>query len=69
MQINQGTSAFAFSVVGPEAPVGGEGGGVGALPLADKWEDGAEKPASEVPPALSGLLFLLLLLLLRPLLG
>ena len=63
-----GTSAFPFSVVGPEAPVGGEGGGEGALPLADKWEDGAEEPASEVPPALSGLL-LFLLLLLRPLLG
>ena len=30
-----GTSAFPFSVVGPGAPVGGEGGGIGALPLAD----------------------------------
>ena len=30
-----GASAFPFSVVGPEAPVGGEGGGVGALPLTD----------------------------------
>ena len=70
-----GASAFPFSVVGPGAPVGGEGGGVGALPLADAWEDGAEEPASvgatesEVPP-LSGLILLLfLLLLLQPLLG
>ena len=62
-----GASAFPFSVVGPGAPVGGEGGGtcIGALPLADAWEDGAEEPASEVPPALFGLLLLLLL----PLLG
>lgn len=60
-----GAYAFPFSVVGPGAPVGGEGGGVGALPLADVWEDGAEEPASEVPPGL----ILLLLLLLRPLLG
>ena len=30
-----GASAFPFSVVGPGAPLGGEGGGVGALPLAD----------------------------------
>ena len=35
------------------APVGGEGGGVGALPLPNAWEDGAEEPVSEVPPALS----------------
>ena len=60
-----GASAFPFSVVGPGAPVGG---GIGALPLADAWEDGAEEPASEVPPALFGLLLLLLFLLL-PLLG
>ena len=62
-----GASVFPFSVVGQGAPVGGEGGGVGALPLANAWEDGAEEPASEVPPALSGLI--LLLLLLQPLLG
>ena len=63
-------SAFAFplSVVGPGAPVGGKSGGVGTPLLADMWEDGAEEPASEVPPALSGLLLLLLVLLLRPLL-
>ena len=60
-----GASAFPLSVVGPEAPVGGEGGGIGAFPLADVREDGAEAPVSKVPPALSGLL----LLLLRPLLG
>ena len=69
MQINQisrGASAFPLSVVGPETPVGGD---VGALPLADAREDGAEEPASEVPPALSGLTLLLLLLLLWPLLG
>ena len=64
-----GASVFPFSVVGPGAPVGGEGGGVGALPLANAWEDGAEERASEVPPALSGLILLHLLLLLRPLLG
>ena len=63
----EGASAFPLSVVGPGAPVGGD---VGALPLADAWEDGAEESASEVPPALSDLiLLLLLLLLLRPLLG
>jgi hypothetical protein len=53
VQINQigagrgsGASAFPLSVAGPGALVGG---GVGALPLADAWEDGAEEPASEVP--------------------
>ena len=69
-----GASAFPLTVVGPGAPVGGEG--VGALPLVEAWEDGAEEPASvgatesEVPPSLSGLILLfLLLLLLQPLLG
>ena len=57
-------------MVGTGTPVGGEGG-VGPLPLAKAWEDGAEKPASvgatesEVPP----LFGLILLLPLRPLLG
>ena len=41
----------------------GRVGGVGALPLADAWEDGAEEPASvgatesEVPPPLPPPLF------------
>ena len=67
-----GASVFPLTVVRPGAPVGGESWGVGALPLADAWEDG---PASvgatepEVPPPLSGLILLLFLLLLRPLLG
>ena len=61
--------AFPLSVIGPGAPTGGESGGVGTLLLADAWEDGAEEPASEVPPSLSGLILLLLLLLLWPLLG
>ena len=60
------------SWIGPGTLEGGEGGGIGPLPLAEAWEDGADEPASfgvtesEVPP-LSGLLLLLLLLL--PLLG
>jgi hypothetical protein len=64
-----GASAFPLAVVGPGAPVGGESGGVGALLLADAWEDGAEEPASEVPPALCSLILLLFFLLLWPLLG
>ena len=41
---------------------GGEGGGVGiVLPLADLWENEAEESASQVPPALSGVILLLLL--------
>ena len=70
-----GASVFPLTVVGPGAPVGGESWGVGALPLADAWEDGIEEPASvgatepEAPPPLSGLILLLFLLLLRPLLG
>ena len=43
---------------------GGEGGGGGVgivLPLADLWENEAEESASQVPPALSGLILLLLL--------
>ena len=63
-----GASAFPLTVVGPGAPVGVESWSVGALLLADAWEDGVEEPASvgatesEVPD-------LLLLLFLRPLLG
>ena len=70
-----GMSAYPLTVDGPGAPVGGESWGVGALPSADTWEDGAEEPASVgatesvMPPALSGLFLLLLLLRLRPLLG
>ena len=60
-----GASAFPLTVVGPG---GGESWGVGALPLADAWEDGAEELACTESDALSGL-FLLLLLLLLPLLG
>ena len=50
------TCTLALAVLGPGAPTGGEGGGVGALPLADALEDGVEEPAyvgateSEVPP-------------------
>ena len=68
------TCMLALAVLGPGAPTGGEGGGVGAFPLADALEDdGVEEPASvgatesEVPPR-SGLV-LLFLLLLQPLLG
>ena len=80
MQINQigrgpgaSTCTLVLAVLGPGAPTGGEGGGIGALPLADALEDGVEEPASvgatesEVPPR-SGLV-LLFLLLLQPLLG
>ena len=67
-----GASTF---LVGPGAPVGGESGGVGALLLADAWEDGAEEPVSvgatdlEVPYALSDIVLLHCLLFLRSLLG
>ena len=67
-----GASTFPLGVDGPGAPVGGESWGVGALPPADTWEDGAASVGtteSEKPPALSGLFLLLLLLRLRPLLG
>ena len=37
-----GASTFPLAVLGPGAQVGGEGGGVGALPLDDAWEDGVE---------------------------
>ena len=63
-----GASELSLTVVGPGTLEGGEGGGIGPLPLAEAWEDGADEPVSvgatesEVPP-LSGLL------LLRPLLG
>ena len=69
-----GAAAFPLAVDGPGTPVGGKSWGVGALPPADTWEDGAEEPASVgtteigVPLALSGLV-LLFLLRLWPLLG
>ena len=42
MAIRLAASAFPLTVVGPGAPIGGESCGVGALPLADAWKDGAE---------------------------
>ena len=69
------TCTLALAVLGPGAPTGGEGGGVGALPLADALEDGVEEPASvgatesKVPPRSGLVLLLILLLLLQPLLG
>ena len=70
IRFSVGTAVFSLAVDRPGAPVGGESCNVGAaLPPADAWEDGSEKPASTefgVPPVL----FLLLLLLsFWPLLG
>ena len=68
-----GASVFLLNSGWPRSTsrvrVGGEGGSVGAFPLAEAWEE--EPPSvrateSEVPPTLSGLI---LLLLLQPLLG
>ena len=53
-----GASTFPLALDGPGAPVGGESWGVGALPPADTWEDGAGSVGateSDKPPALSGL--------------
>lgn len=55
----QGEHVYSLSVIGPGASVGGKSGVYGTLLLVDAWEDGAEEPASEVPPAPSGLILLL----------
>ena len=59
IRFSAGAAAFSLAVDGPGAPVGVESWGVGAaLPPANAWEDGTEKPASVgttefgVPPAL-----------------
>ena len=64
-------AAFSFAVDGPGAPVEVESWSVGTLLLADAWEDRVEEPASvgAIEPEVPDVLFLLLLLLLRPLLG
>lgn len=69
IRFSVGAAAFSFAVDGPGAPVEVGSWSVGALLLADAWEDGVEEPASvgttesEVPD------LLLLLRFLRPLLG